>query len=43
MLVTATREGVLQAILNLETNDPLRPTVSIPVTRAACWAAAPRW
>jgi hypothetical protein len=30
--VTATREGVLQAILNLETNDPLRPTVSIPVT-----------
>ncbi len=32
VLVTATREGVLQAILNLETNDPLRPTVSIPVT-----------
>ena len=30
--VTATREGVLQAILNLETNDPMRPTVSIPVT-----------
>jgi hypothetical protein len=30
--VTATREGVLQAILNLETNDPVRPTVSIPVT-----------
>lgn len=32
VLVTATREGVLQAILNLETNDPARPTVSIPVT-----------
>ncbi|MDP3156076.1 MAG: choice-of-anchor D domain-containing protein [Archangium sp.] len=32
VLVTATREGVLQSILNLETNDPLRPTVSIPVT-----------
>lgn len=32
VLVTATREGVLQAILNLETNDPVRPTVSIPVT-----------
>ena len=32
VLVTATREGLLQAILNLETNDPLRPTVSIPVT-----------
>ena len=32
VLVTATREGVLQAILNLETNDPQRPTVSIPVT-----------
>jgi hypothetical protein len=30
--VTATREGILQAILNLETNDPLRPTVSIPVS-----------
>jgi hypothetical protein len=29
--VTATREGPLQAILNLETNDPARPTVSIPV------------
>lgn len=29
--VTATREGHLQAILNLETNDPLRPTVAIPV------------
>lgn len=29
--VTATREGVLQAILNLETNDPMRPTISIPV------------
>ena len=32
VLVTATREGILQAILNLETNDPLRPTVSIPVS-----------
>ncbi len=30
--VTATREGPLQAILNLESNDPQRPTVSIPVT-----------
>lgn len=30
--VTATREGALQAILNLETNDPLRPIVSVPVT-----------
>lgn len=30
--VTATREGNLQAILNLESNDPQRPTVSIPVT-----------
>lgn len=29
--VTATREGPLQAILNLETNDPQKPTVSIPV------------
>ncbi len=29
--VTATREGLLQAILNVETNDPLRPIVSIPV------------
>lgn len=29
--VTATREGVLQAILNLETNDPMKPTISIPV------------
>jgi hypothetical protein len=29
--VTATREGLLQAILNLESNDPQRPTVSIPV------------
>ena len=32
VMVTATREGVLQAILNLETNDPVRPTVSIPVS-----------
>lgn len=32
VMVTATREGPLQAILNLETNDPQRPTVSIPVT-----------
>lgn len=32
VMVTATREGTLQAILNLETNDPVRPTVSIPVT-----------
>lgn len=32
VLVTATREGPLQAILNLESNDPARPTVSIPVT-----------
>ncbi|MFT3706934.1 MAG: choice-of-anchor D domain-containing protein [Archangium sp.] len=31
VLVTATREGLLQAILNIETNDPQRPTVSIPV------------
>lgn len=31
VLVTATREGLLQAILNLESNDPQRPTVSIPV------------
>lgn len=30
--VTATREGPLQAILNLESNDPQRPVVSIPVT-----------
>lgn len=29
--VTATQEGLLQAILNLETNDPAKPTVSIPV------------
>ncbi len=29
--VTATREGPLQAILNLETNDPNKPTISIPV------------
>jgi hypothetical protein len=32
VLVTATQEGPLQAILNLESNDPQRPTVSIPVT-----------
>lgn len=32
VLVTATREGPLQAILNLESNDPQRPTISIPVT-----------
>jgi hypothetical protein len=31
VLVTATREGPLQAILNIESNDPQRPTVSIPV------------
>ncbi len=29
--VTATREGLLQAILNLETNDPMKPVISIPV------------
>ncbi|MFO0599289.1 MAG: choice-of-anchor D domain-containing protein [Myxococcaceae bacterium] len=32
VMVTATREGPLQAILNLESNDPQRPTFSIPVT-----------
>lgn len=32
VMVTATREGPLQAILNLESNDPQRPTLAIPVT-----------
>lgn len=31
VMVTATREGLLQAILNVESNDPQRPTVAIPV------------
>lgn len=29
--VTATREGPLQAILNLQTNDPQKPSIAIPV------------